>query len=125
MTFRKAIEGFWRGKFLFYDFDMYRQILGGNMRAIYTGTFAEQAAEMELEETVIKIRIEELGGDGPLLSAGFRDDEVDGAAQQDKILQGYGHELCLDDNEPDEEGWTKEILISGRVSFSLTVRPHC
>ena len=115
LTFRGEIEGFWRCKFLFYDFDMYRQILAGNIRGVYTGTFAEQATEMQLKETVIKVKKEDVGGKGPLLCAGF---DIDGEGhdpeeEREKIQQGYGHELCLDEDEPDEPGWTKEILISG------------
>lgn len=118
LTFRGEIEGYWRGKFLFYDFDMYRQILAGNMRGVYTGTFAEQAAEMEFKETIIKIRHEDVGGHGPTLCAGF-DAEVEGASEEEqrRIEGGYGYELCKNDAEPDEEGWTKEILISGRVGI--------
>ena len=115
LTFRGELEGFWRGKFLFYDFDHYRQVLAGNMRAVYTGSFAEQVAEMEFKETLIKIRNDEVGGDGPLLWAGFAEGEEDGPDGETSIERGYGHEVVSDD-EPDEEGWTKEILFSGRVS---------
>ncbi|ORY29530.1 hypothetical protein BCR39DRAFT_170415 [Naematelia encephala] len=119
LTFRGELQGFWRGKFLFYDFDMYRQILAGNMRGVYTGTFAEQAAEMEFKETVIKVRKEEVGGDGPMLCAGFQDEAEEGSEEeQSRIQAGYGHEVCKDENEPDEEGWTKEILITGRCRTS-------
>ena len=115
LTYRGELEGFWRAKFLFYDFDHYRQILAGNMRGVYTGTFAEQAADMEFRETIIKVRVEEVGGTGPLLCAGF--DEEDGALdeEQKRIESGYGHQVLTGD-ELDEPGWTKEILISGRVS---------
>ncbi|KAL7419728.1 hypothetical protein Q5752_005644 [Cryptotrichosporon argae] len=115
MTFRGEIEGFWRGKFLFYDFDSYRRILAGNMRGVYTGTFAEQVAEMEFRETVIRVRTTEVGGHGPLLCAGFSDDEDDD--EQARIEAGYGHEVVSGD-EPDDEGWTKEILITGRCRTS-------
>ncbi|KAK8861448.1 hypothetical protein IAR55_002267 [Kwoniella newhampshirensis] len=113
-TFRGQIQGFWRGKFLFYDFELYRQILAGNMRGVYTGTFAEQAAEMELKETLIKVRLDDIGGEGPLLCAGFEEENGETDEEQKRIQEGYGYELCGDDEQL-EEGWTKEILISGRV----------
>ncbi|WVR03928.1 hypothetical protein IAU60_000927 [Kwoniella sp. DSM 27419] len=116
LSFRGMMEGFWRGKFLFYDFELYRQILAGNMRGVYTGTFAEQAAEMEIKETVIKLPKEQVGGNGPLLFAGytdFKDDLDDVEQEQRRIRDGYGYELCADD-EVVPEGWTKEILLSGR-----------
>jgi hypothetical protein len=118
MAFRGQIQGFWRGKFLIYDFDAYRNILAGNMRGIYTETFAEQAAELELKETVVKVKKSEVGGTGPTLCAGFDAGDVDTDEEQEKIRAGYGHELCGDD-EADEEGWTKEILLSGRVGAGL------
>lgn len=126
MSFRGEIQGFWRAKFLFYDFDAYREILNGDMRGVYTGTFAEQVAELELEETVIRLRIEDVGGTGPLLYAGFDDETVDaGEGEQERIRTGYGHEVCVDDNAPDEPGWTKEILLSGRVSPTVGNLASC
>lgn len=124
MTFHGELRGFWRGKFLFYDFELYRQILAGDMRGLYTGTFAEQVAEMELEETVVRVRKEDVGGQGPLLAAGFKDAESDqGDAEQARVRAGYGNEVVSPD-EPDEPGWTKEILVSGRVRH-IRVRRDC
>ncbi|WWC97065.1 hypothetical protein V866_003942 [Kwoniella sp. B9012] len=117
LTFANQIKGFWRGKFLFYDFDLYRQILAGNMRGVYTGTFAEQAAEMELFETIIKLPKTQLGGKGPLLAAGFKDEFDEDGSEQTLIKDGYGYELS-NETEVLEEGWTKEILISGRARTS-------
>lgn len=120
MTFHGELQGFWRGKLLFYDFELYRQILAGDMRALYTGQFAQQVAEMELNETVIQVPKEEVGGGGPLLAAGFRDVEFDqGEVEQERIRAGYGYRVVGDVEEGDEPGWTKEILVSGRVSFSF------
>lgn len=130
MTFYRELQGFWRGKFLFYDFEMYRQILAGDMRGLYTGTFAEQVAEMELHETVIRVKREEVGGGGPLLAAGFRDVEyAEGEREQERIKTGYGYQVVEDVDEGDEPGWTKEMLISGRVSqvwgfFISTLSPR-
>lgn len=119
LTFRGELEGFWRAKFLFYDFDMYRQILAGNMRGVYTGTFGEQAVEMEVKETIIRIKKDEVGGTGPMLCAGFDVDESDdGEEERERILRGYGHPVWDGKDESDEEGWTKEILLSGRVRTS-------
>lgn len=123
MTYRGELEGFWRGKFLFYDFEHYRQILAGNMRGVYTGTFAEQAAEMEFKETIIKVKIEDIGGKGPLLCAGFDEDDDATEEEQKRIQAGYGNQVVTGD-EPDEPGWTKEILISGRVSHTAIYKAH-
>lgn len=127
MTFHGELKGYWRAQFLFYDFEQYRQILAGDMRGLYTGTYAEQDAEMELHETVIKVPKGRVGGEGPMLAAGFRDVGADeGDIEQDRIKSGYGHEVVVDGfDEPDEPGWTKEILISGRVSLVSTLYVTC
>ena len=118
LVFRGEVQGFWRGKLLFYDFDMYRQILAGNMRGVYTGTFADRAGEWEFKETIIKVRKEDVGGKGPLFCSGFDDLGIEhNDSEQKRIQAGYGNEVVTDFDEPDAEGWTKEILISGRVSF--------
>jgi hypothetical protein len=118
LAFRGELEGYWRGKFLFYDFDMYRQILAGHIRGVYTGTFAEQAIEMDIKETVVRVRMEDLGGKGSMLCAGF-DDKEDGEAEIKWVQEGYGNEVIRDlEQAADEEGWTKEILLSGRARTS-------
>jgi len=121
LTFKGKLRGFWRGKFLFYDFESYRKILAGNMRGVYTGTFAEQAAEMEFKETIIRIKKNQVGGDGPILFAGFKEiDGDDDEKEQKRIEEGNGFEV-VNENEMegiDEEGWTKEILLTGRCRTS-------
>ena len=103
----------------FYDFDMYRQILAGDMRAVYTGAFADRASEVELKETVIKVRVDAVGGEGPMLCAGFDDTYDDEEEEQRRIEAGYGWDLCTNENEVDQPGWTKEILVSGKVSLMV------
>jgi hypothetical protein len=101
---------------------MYRQIIAGDLRAVYTGQFSAQNIEMQLKETVIKIRKDQVGGEGPLLHAGFNDvAEEQGELEQNRIQAGYGYEFAHSD-EPDDDGWTKEILISGRVSRYLFLK---
>ena len=80
LTFKGELEGYWRGKFLFYDFDMYRRVLAGDVRAVYTGKFAEQHLELELRETVVRVPIAQAGGDGPAVCAGFKE-EAEGEMQ--------------------------------------------
>ncbi|ODO09228.1 hypothetical protein I350_02828 [Cryptococcus amylolentus CBS 6273] len=112
LALRGKVQGYWRGKFLFYDYELYREMTEGNMRRVYTGMFADQAVEMELKEIVVKVREEDVGGDGPMIGAGFKDlDDVDEEVKA--VEEGYGHEIVGDD-EPVPEGWTKEILIAGR-----------
>lgn len=113
LTFHGRLTGFWRGNLLFYDFDAYRQMLSGNMRSLYTGTFAQHAVELDLHETVIRIRAEDVGGKGSLLNCGFADEETE--EEQALIKDGYGHQVLTGDAIYAREapGWTKEILLSG------------
>ena len=117
LTFRGELQGFWRGKFLMIDFDHYRQILAGDMRGVYTGAFSEQVAEMELRETVVKIRLEEVGGSGPIMNAGYDDEEDDGSPEELRGVENGALPKIVNENEPDDPGWTKEILLSGKVSL--------
>lgn len=123
LTYRGSIQGFWRGKFLFYDFEFYREILSGNLRGVYTGMFAEQAVEAELRETLVKVKKEDVGGDGPLLTAGFKD--MGSLEEETKFLeQGYGHEIVHEDDE-DEEGWTIPKHVSYDIAEIVDFRLFC
>lgn len=119
LTYYGRLQGFWRGNLLFYDFDSYRQMLAGNTAAVYTGTFSQHAVELELVETVIRIREEEAGGHGSVLYAGYSPDE-DTEEEQAYIRRGYGHQVLTGDDiyAREEPGWTKEILLSGGVRHS-------
>lgn len=114
LTFHKRMTGFWRGELLFFDFEGYRQILSGNVHAAHTGTFHRHVAEMELEETVIRVPEDEVGGRGKLINAGFGDEDSD--AELAFIRAGYGYKVLTGDElyAPEKPGWTKEILFSGR-----------
>lgn len=114
LTFHNRLAGFWRGEMLFFDFEGYRQALGGNVHAVQTGTFHRNAVEIELEETVIRVPENEVGGRGKLINAGFGDE--DSEAELNFIRAGYGYKVLTGDElyAPEKPGWTKEILLSGR-----------
>lgn len=114
LTFHKRMSGFWRGEMLFFDFEGYRQALSGNVHAVQTGTFHRNGVEIELEETVIRVPENEVGGRGKLMNAGFGDE--DSEAEINFIRAGYGYKVLTGDElyAPEKPGWTKEILLSGR-----------
>jgi len=116
LAWKGELEGFWRGKFLFYEFETYRQMLAGNIRAVYTSQFAEQVVEMELKETVIHCKKDERGGKGPMVCAGF-DEVEDYESETKKIEAGYGFEI-FEGDENDNEEMTEEIMITGRSRTS-------
>ncbi|KAI5476237.1 hypothetical protein MNV49_007937 [Pseudohyphozyma bogoriensis] len=68
---RNEIAGSWEGRFSFFDFDSYRDMLGGRMRSLYEGPFGDQPQVWRIEEKVVRIPRGRQGGSGPLLNAGF------------------------------------------------------
>lgn len=69
-------EGSWEGRFTFFDFDSYRDMLGGKVRSLYEGPFGEQPQVWKLREHVVKVNYaEQVGGKGSLMNAGYYDDD--------------------------------------------------
>lgn len=69
---RGDLAGAWEGRFSFFDFDSYRDMLGGRMRSLYEGPFGDQPQVWKIEERVVRVRKgERAGGRGPVLNAGF------------------------------------------------------
>ncbi|GAA5957651.1 hypothetical protein JCM3765_001467 [Sporobolomyces pararoseus] len=66
---RGDLSGNWEGRFSFFDFDSYRDMLGGRMRSLYEGPFGDQPQVWKLEEKVVKL---EPPCNGPVLNAGFQ-----------------------------------------------------
>lgn len=116
LFYRGKIQGHWKGRTLFMDFDAYRSVLAGNLRSLYDGAFGFGEQEWTLEESVINVKIDKVGGDGPSLAAGFLLDEEGNELEMDpsEDAETRGWEPCLDEHAPDRPGWTKEILVSGR-----------
>ncbi|GAA5890371.1 hypothetical protein JCM6882_008811 [Rhodosporidiobolus microsporus] len=69
---RGDLTGSWEGRFSFFDFDSYRDMLGGRMRSLYEGPFGDQPQVWKLEERVVKLdKGQKVGGKGAWLNAGF------------------------------------------------------
>ncbi|GJN88462.1 hypothetical protein Rhopal_001428-T1 [Rhodotorula paludigena] len=69
---RGDLTGSWEGRFSFFDFDSYRDMLGGRMRSLYEGPFGDQPQVWKLEERVVRLEPgQKPGGKGPWLNAGF------------------------------------------------------
>ncbi|KAM0754135.1 hypothetical protein T439DRAFT_172170 [Meredithblackwellia eburnea MCA 4105] len=72
LSCRSKISGSWEGRFSFFDFDSYRDMLGGRIRSLYEGPFGDQPQVWKIEEKVVRVKKgEKKGGKGPLLNAGF------------------------------------------------------
>jgi len=115
LAFRHRIEGIWKGKYLYFDYNAYQHMVKGDVRSLYEGAYGEELQEWRLEERVINVKIDKVGGDGPMLNAGFRTGLTaeDEAYEASLTVDERGWEPCEDENAPDRPGWTKEILISG------------
>lgn len=69
---RGILTGSWEGRFSFFDFDSYRDMLGGRMRSLYEGPFGDQPQVWKIEERIVKLnKGEKKGGRGPTLNAGY------------------------------------------------------
>ncbi|GAA5898006.1 hypothetical protein JCM5296_001451 [Sporobolomyces johnsonii] len=69
---RGDLSGNWEGRFSFFDFDSYRDMLGGRMRSLYEGPFGDQPQVWKLEERVVRLDAgQKPGGKGPALNAGY------------------------------------------------------
>jgi hypothetical protein len=115
LAYRHTLEGLWQGKYLYLDHPAYQSALAGNIRSIYDGAFGEQKQEMFLQEIVINVHKDHLGGTGSPLLGGFQPSEIiqDGWRRQEGTPDEKGWEFCQDEAAPDRPGWTKELMIAG------------
>ena len=86
-SWRGSWDGCWEGKFSFFDFDAFRDMLAGQSRALYEGSFGEQAQVWRLKETYVrpvghkgtkgkgKGKAGGLPLKGPMTNAGFPTDQ--------------------------------------------------
>ncbi|SJX60285.1 uncharacterized protein SRS1_11599 [Sporisorium reilianum f. sp. reilianum] len=134
LFFKGMFEGIWEGRFSFFDFDSYREMLAGRMRSLYEGPFGEQPQIWKIKEKIVRLGPGEVeGGRGSLLAAGYVASEphVDsaaaagtaassGAAAAATMADAKGKSKALPQDWdrypsfPDEDGRERyEILLSG------------
>ncbi len=124
LFFQGMFEGIWEGRFSFFDFDSYREMLAGRMRSLYDGPFGEQPQIWKIKERIVRLAPGEVeGGKGSILAAGYSSDPVDAQAAGGK---GKGKALPHDWHQypsfPDDDQRERyEILLSGTVSFTLPI----
>lgn len=75
--FEGAFEGAWEGRFSFFDFDSYREMLAGRMRSLYEGPFGEQPQVWKLKEHFVRVGegYRKEMGQCSMITAGFHLDE--------------------------------------------------
>lgn len=65
-------EGSWEGRFAYFAFESYRDMLGGKLRSLYEGQFGEQPQVWKIKEHVVKLKPGEVqGGRGEILNSGY------------------------------------------------------
>ncbi|EJT97236.1 hypothetical protein DACRYDRAFT_18934 [Dacryopinax primogenitus] len=96
------VDGVWEGKFTFFDFDSYRDMLTGSTRSVYEGAFASQPQVWRLltrlspipesrRRQVLAERRERGAGDGEMTGM---DSVLDGEwrwEEEERVLEGEGH----------------------------------
>lgn len=89
-------EGSWEGRFAYFDFDNYRDMMGGKLASLYGGRFGEQPQVWKVKEHIVRLGDgESSGGVGDTLNAGYypendepTDRESMTVAQTSALLQG-------------------------------------
>lgn len=65
-------QGSWEGRFAYFDFDNYRDMMGGKLASLYGGRFGEQPQVWKIKEHIVKLGLNESpGGVGDTLNAGY------------------------------------------------------
>lgn len=60
-----TLKGTWEGRFSFFDFDSYRDMLGGRVRSLYDGPFRAQPQVWKIEEIIVRLSDDTVeGGQG-------------------------------------------------------------
>ncbi|KAN0066027.1 hypothetical protein ACQY0O_000119 [Thecaphora frezii] len=86
-------EGTWEGRFSFFDFDSYREMLAGRMRSLYEGPFGEQPQIWKIQERIVQLEEGEVpGGKGSVLGAGYAP-HPEGAMLDDRMEEATAKEV--------------------------------
>ncbi|KAH8926700.1 hypothetical protein BT69DRAFT_1238772 [Atractiella rhizophila] len=117
LFFKGAFEGTWEGRFSFFDFDSYRDMLGGEMISLYEGPFGCQPQVWKLEEKLVKVTEEEMGGSGSALNAGYELGEK-GRTSSEKFSAGDRRRVLADLGFVDDGPKAKRMKSAGSTSSS-------
>ncbi|SPO35157.1 uncharacterized protein PSFLO_00628 [Pseudozyma flocculosa] len=90
-------EGTWEGRFSFFDFDSYREMLAGRMRSLYEGPFGEQPQIWKIREKIVRLGPGEVpGGKGSVLGAGYMP-HPEGIILDEKVEESIGADSVVVD----------------------------
>ncbi|KZT50290.1 hypothetical protein CALCODRAFT_504884 [Calocera cornea HHB12733] len=96
------VSGVWEGKFTFFDFDSYRDMLTGSARSVYEGAFAEQPQVWRLtarrariadslRRQILAERRERGAAEGEMTGLASVVDDQWRWGEEELVLQGSGH----------------------------------
>lgn len=124
-SLRGQFAGVWEGRFTFFDFDSYREMLGGRVRSLYEGPLRAQPQIWRIEEHVVEVS-DDLpeGGRGSALTAGFEK-----TWDEDRMNTANSIQRAVSPDEPLDPAKRYEILLFGvvrRRSYSAppSIRAH-
>lgn len=112
---RGQFAGVWEGRFTFFDFDSYREMLGGRVRSLYEGPLRAQPQIWRIEEHVVEVTegMPE-GGKGSALNAGFSR-----TLDEDKADMADAMKRAIPSTQPLDPEKKYEILLFGVVSATI------
>lgn len=108
---RGQFAGVWEGRFTFFDFDSYREMLGGRVRSLYEGPLRAQPQIWRIEEHIVEVTNDHPeGGKGSALSAGF-----ERTWDEDRLDTANNIQRAVDPNAELDTNKRYEILLFGVV----------
>lgn len=111
-SLRGQFAGVWEGRFTFFDFDSYREMLGGRVRSLYEGPLRAQPQIWRIEEHVVEVTDDmPEGGRGSALTAGFEK-----TWDEDRLGVASSIQRAVAPDEPLDPNKRYEILLFGVVS---------
>ncbi|KAH9813146.1 hypothetical protein DFH28DRAFT_976485 [Melampsora americana] len=54
-TFKNCFHGVWEGKFMFFDYTSYREMLMGRLQSVFEGRYGDQPQVLKMREVIIRL----------------------------------------------------------------------
>jgi hypothetical protein len=101
-------EGSWEGRFAYFAFESYRDMLGGKLKSLYDGQFGEQPQVWKVKEHIIKLKPDEVqGGRGEILNSGYLED--DEPSSRDHMSVKEAKAMLRERRATDHDGLPQDI----------------
>ncbi|EGG09972.1 uncharacterized protein MELLADRAFT_60810 [Melampsora larici-populina 98AG31] len=54
-TFKNCFNGIWEGKFMFFDYTSYREMLMGRLQSVFEGRYGDQPQVLKMREVIVRL----------------------------------------------------------------------